>query len=89
MPGRFGKSNSVYRQHLRWSHGGLWPDILKMIVAEEEPDDIIAIDATHLKAHQDACRHSSEPAGQGLGKTKGGRNSKINAVVNSRGNCCG
>ncbi len=43
------------------------------------------IDATHIKAHQDACRHSSSPEKQGLGKTKGGRNSKLNAAVDSRG----
>ena len=43
------------------------------------------IDATHIKAHQDACRYPGSPETQGLGKTKGGRNSKLNCVVNRDG----
>lgn len=85
LPERFGKWNSIYRQHLRWSHQNFWQEILELITNDEPVDDLIAIDSTHLKAHQDACRHHSDPAEQGFGKTKGGRNSKINAVVNSAG----
>jgi transposase len=39
----------------------------------------------HLKAHQDACRYPGDPAERALGKTKGGRNSKLNACVNGKG----
>lgn len=55
----------------------MWQDILEMIVADEPEDDVVAIDATDIKAHQDTCRHGSEPVEQGFGKTKGGRTSKI------------
>ena len=43
------------------------------------------IDATHIKVHQDACRHPGPPESRALGKTKGGRNSKLNACVNKAG----
>ncbi len=85
LPEHFGKWNSVYRQHLRWSHRGLWSRILELISQSEPLGEFVAIDATHNKAHQDACRHGSTPESQALGKTKGGRNTKINALVNSQG----
>ena len=85
LPERFGKWNSVYRQHLRWSKEGLWPDLLAMVANAEADESEISIDATHLKAHQDACRHPVPAEIRGLGKTKGGRNSKLNAVVDAHG----
>jgi transposase len=85
LPRRFGKWNSVYRQHNRWSHEGFWQEALEMLTSEEQEDDLLSIDATYIKAHQDACRHASIPEKQALGKTKGGRNSKLNAVVNGAG----
>lgn len=88
MPERFGKWNSVYRFHLRWAKRGIFSGLLERTAAEAErlePDEFRAIDATHLKAHQDACRHPGDPADRALGKTKGGRNSKLNACVNGKG----
>ena len=63
----------------------MWPSILSKISSAGADESVIAIDGSHLKAHQDACRHCSNPTDQGLGKTKGGRNSKINAVVDKNG----
>jgi len=63
----------------------LWPVLLESVVAEGAELTLLSVDATHLKAHQDACRHGSPPETQGLGKTKGGRNTKINAVVDAAG----
>jgi len=89
LPERCGKWNSVYRQHLRWSHQGLWPVLLAAIVEERADTSILSVDATHLKAHQDACRHPSPPEKQALGKTKGGRNTKLNASVDAAGKLVG
>lgn len=88
LPERFGKWNSVYRFHLRWAKRGIFAGLLERTAAEAqeaEPDEFMAVDATHLKAHQDACRYPGDPADRALGKTKGGRNSKLNACVNGKG----
>lgn len=50
-----------------------------------EPDEICAIDGTHIKVHQDACHFGQSAEKQGFGKTKGGRNSKLNALTNGQG----
>lgn len=63
----------------------MWEFVLQKLAEEGSDGSIRSIDATHIKAHQDACRHRSAPEDQGLGKTKGGRNTKLNAVVDSLG----
>lgn len=86
LPERYGKWNSVYRAFNRWSHKGLMTEILDEVAKlAEEDQKIRAVDGSHCKAHQDACRSALDPIDQGLGKTKGGRNTKISAVVNSDG----
>ena len=77
--------NSVYRFHLRWSKRGIFCEILETLAVKISKDPIRAIDATYIKVHQDACRHTLRPEERGLGKTKGGRNSKVHACVNGKG----
>ena len=87
LPEKYGKWNSVYRVFNRWSHSGLLTVILSVIAEDDgdQSDEIRALDTSHNKAHQDACRTSLRPEIEGLGKTKGGRNTKISAVTNSKG----
>jgi transposase len=86
LPERYGKWNSVYRVHYRWSRSGLWGKWFQKVAAKHPPGiPLNMIDATHVKAHQDACRYGGDPVAEGFGKTKGGRNSKINCVVNRAG----
>ena len=85
LPPRFGKWNSVYRCHLRWAKEGLWNKVFALVKEFPIPDRVVSIDATHIKAHQDACRYKGNPQDQGLGKTKGGRNSKLNVMVDEDG----
>lgn len=85
LPERYGKWNSVYRFHNRWAKRGVFKLMLDATVDACDADGVCVIDGTHIKVHQDACRLGGEPAKQGFGKTKGGRNSKINALTNGRG----
>lgn len=85
MPKHFGKWNSVYRFHLRWAKKGVFADLLARHAEQYGNDGFKIIDASFVKVHQDACRHGQAPEERGLGKSKGGRNSKLNACVNRRG----
>ena len=86
MPTEFGNWNSVYRAHYRWATKGVWEQWFKQVSSKKGSDVPFAmIDATHIKAHQDACRYPGDPTIQGFGKTKGGYNSKLNCVVNREG----
>lgn len=85
LPAEYGKANSVYRYFLRWSKRELFKKLLGKLVRQHNRDRYKIIDATHIKVHQDACHFSQSAEKQGFGKTKGGRNSKLSAVTNSRG----
>jgi transposase len=85
LPEKHGKWNSVYRFHNRWAQKGVFGTILKNLCAKRNKGEFKIIDATHCKAHQDAYRHPQDPYNRGLGKAKGGRNSKLHACVNEDG----
>ncbi len=84
LPERFGKWSGVYCRWRRWTATGLW-DRLLAALARGARGTTRFIDSTHVKLHQDGA---DPPGGQGeqaIGRTKGGLNSKITAVVESHG----
>jgi len=86
MPQKYGKWNSVWRTFRRWCDSGMWDWMLKRLSEKYKNYSItLMVDTSHIKAHQDACRHPLSPDKQRLGKTKGGRNTKLSMVVNFAG----
>jgi transposase len=86
LPSRFGKWNSVWRCFRRWCASGLWKWSLQNLSRHHSQFEVtLMLDATHVKAHQDAARHPLSAEAQKLGKTKGGCNTKISMVVNLLG----
>ena len=85
LPAGYGKWNSVYRFHLRWARKGVFSDLLVLHARRHGRGPFEIIDTTHIKVHQDACRHPQDAVARALGKTKGGRNTKLGACVDRRG----
>lgn len=90
LPAKFGKYNSVWRCFRRWCGSGMWAWILDRL-AGDHPGEAIAlsVDTSHVKAHQDSTRSPLTPEKQKLGKTKGGRNTKISVAVDLVGRAVG
>ena len=84
LPTVFGNWSSVYTRWRRWAHAGVWSAILR-VLARSAKGQLRAIDATFIKVHQ----HGSNPVGgqapQGIGRTKGGLNTKLHAIVDGEG----
>ena len=76
--------NSIYQYYRRWSQSGLWEELLQRIQAEPT-GRLRFLDSSHVKVHA----HGANPAGgqhaQEMGRTKGGLNTKIHALVDNRG----
>jgi transposase len=84
LPERFGSWSSVFTRWSRWNKAGLWTKVLALL-GHKARGALRHLDATHIKVHQ----HGSNPAGgqqnQAIGRTKGGLNSKLTALVDGRG----
>jgi transposase len=79
----FPRWESVYSRWRAWAKSGFLRDLLKLAVKPR--GKLRFVDASHIKTHQDACRHGGSYESRCIGKTKGGLNAKVTAVADSRG----
>src|SRR5271157_4199597 len=74
--------NSVYQYFRRWWHRGALQKVLAQYGSELAPECFF-VDSTHVKVHADGSNPAGGQAPQAMGRTKGGLNTKIHAVVNA------
>lgn len=84
IPIRFGPWSSVYTRWSRWSQAGLWAAILDDLARDGE-GSLRHLDSSHVKVHQDAANPAGGQQNQCLGRTKGGLNCKVTALVDAKG----
>lgn len=84
LPPVFGKWTAVYTRWRRWAQLGVWSAILRLL-AKHACGRLRAVDATFIKVHQHGANPRGGQAGHAMGRTKGGINSKLHAVVDGRG----
>jgi len=84
VPERFGPWSSVYTRWRRWGATGLWARLLA-ILARGAKGELRHLDCSHIKLHQDGSNPVGGQERQAIGRTKGGINTKLAAVVDSHG----
>ena len=84
VPAQFGPWNSVYTRWRRWCAAGLWAKLLA-ILARGARGELRHLDFSHIKLHQHGTNPPTGQARQAIGRTKGGINTKLAAVVEARG----
>ena len=75
--------NSVYQYFRRWCQRGTVQKVLTQFGPELAPGWHF-VDSTHVKVHADGSNPAGGQAAQAMGRTKGGLNTKIHALVNVR-----
>jgi transposase len=75
--------NSVYQYFRRWCRRGTLQKVLTQFGSELAPGWHF-LDSTHVKVHADGSNPAGGQAFQAMGRTKGGLNTKIHALVNAR-----
>jgi transposase len=88
LPERFGPWSSVYTRFRRWCAAGLWTKLLTAI-SRGAVGKIRCVDCSHIKVHRDAANTSGGQQAQAMGRTKGGLNTKLAAVVDGIGRLVG
>ncbi len=84
LPGIYGSWNSVYTRWRRWGQSGLWERLLG-VLAQQAVGRLRFLDSSHIKVHQDGSNPIAGQQNQGIGRTKGGLNTKLSAWVDGRG----
>ena len=88
LPECYGPWSSVYTRYRRWCDGGLFARMLAVLTANSE-GELRHLDCSHIKLHQHGANPAGGQAAQAMGRTKGGLNTKLSAVVDARGRAVG
>ncbi|MBU0539253.1 MAG: IS5 family transposase [Gammaproteobacteria bacterium] len=86
-PKEYGPPKTFYNRWKRWSDIGVFARIITGLDVEAPDHKTISIDATYLKAYRTASslRPKKGERGRLFGRTKGGINTKLNAVTDTIG----
>ena len=88
MPACYGSWNSVYSRWRRWCASGLWQEILQLL-SRHAVGRVRFIDGSHIKLHQFGANPAGGQKAQAIGRTKGGLNTKLCALVEGQGRLMG
>lgn len=80
----FAPHTTIYTRWKRWCEAGIWEKILQQLSSRAK-GKLWAIDSTCAKAHKHAFGGPQGAQIQQIGKSKGGANTKIHALVDTRG----
>jgi len=84
LPAAFGPWSSVYTRFRRWRRSDLFARMLALVARDAE-GELRHIDCSHIKLHQDGANPAGGQSLQAIGRTKGGINTKLAAIVDARG----
>lgn len=82
---RFGPWSSVYCRFRRWIVQGVWDKVLAELSKDVDMENVM-IDATIVRAHQDATGARKQAGPQAIGRSRGGPTTKIHTSVDGLGN---
>lgn len=84
LPQEFGPWRTIYGWHQRFVREGIWQKLLKRYV-DRQRSKVRLIDGTHIVVHQSGCNPAGGASAQAMGKTRGGRNTKLMALTDAQG----
>ncbi|MEM9107803.1 MAG: IS5 family transposase [Pseudomonadota bacterium] len=83
LPDCYGPYTTCYNRFVRWRRAGVWDRILTAI-SHRDDAQVQMIDGTIVRTHQHSkCIKHGET--EGLGRSRGGLTTKIDAVVDAKG----
>ena len=82
FPKEFGNWNSIYHNFRSWSDEGVFEKILQSLVEDCRKFYLVEMDSTFCKIHQHATGARKILGNQNIGVSRGGKTTKIYALVN-------
>ena len=84
LPKRYGPWQSVYARFAKWCNDGIWEKIFT-VLSQDADMERLSIDSTCVKVHE-SSNGGEKTENKAVGRTKGGLNTKANAIVDGLGN---
>jgi transposase len=84
LPAAYGPWSSVYTRWRRWCACGLWAQLLRWL-ARGAVGALRHLDCSHIKLPQPGANPPGGQSRHAIGRTKGGLNTKLAAVVEAHG----
>ncbi|HMA57468.1 MAG TPA: IS5 family transposase [Pseudolabrys sp.] len=84
-PPEYGPHTTVYNRFARWAERGVWERLFKELAHRGRSTATQMIDSTHVKAHRSASGAKRGEQKQAIGRSRGGRNTKIHALADAKG----
>jgi len=85
VPSEYGPPTTIYNRFVRWAERGVWENLFNACAARGRSTYTQMIDSTHVKAHRSASGGKGGEQNQAVGRSRGGRNTKIHAVADAKG----
>jgi transposase len=84
-PPAYGPPTTIYNRFVRWARRGVWERMFRELADRGRSAETQMIDSTHIKAHRSASGGKGGEQKQAIGRSRGGRNTKIHAIADSKG----
>jgi len=84
-PELYGPHTTIYNRFNRWSKDGTWQAMFDSLVTLDAAAQAQCIDSTAVKAHRCAAGGKGGATEQHIGRSRGGRTTKVHAVADGAG----
>ncbi|PNG25610.1 IS5/IS1182 family transposase [Methylocella silvestris] len=84
-PPEYGPKKTLYNRYVRWAAKGVWVDLFQALAHAGGPPAEVLIDSSAVKAHRSASGGKGGEKSQAIGRSRGGRTTKIHALTDA--NC--
>jgi transposase len=84
-PPEYGPPTTIYNRFVRWARRGVWESLFRDLASQGRATEMQMIDSN---AHQGASLGGGRKKGeqmQAVGRSRGGRNTKIHALADAKG----
>ena len=82
LPKEYGNWNSIYHKFRSWIEARVFEKILQALIDDCREYYLVEIDSTFCKVHQHAAGARKIFGNQDIGTSRGGKTTKIHALVN-------
>ena len=84
-PLEYGPRKTLYNRFVRWAVRGIWERVFMELARAGDPPAEPLLDSTHIEAHRSASAGRRKGGSRGIGRSRGGRNTKIHLIADAHG----